>query len=221
MDSLQRRLLRLALASLTLAALVIALALTGTTDGLDRAMMLAASAEARALPEVTPVMRAASWLGDGWARSLVALAFIVVLLTRRFARAASYILYTALGIAALNAWLLKPLFARPRPDIVARLAEVNATLSLPSGHAANSAAVFGAIALVASAIWWRRGQRRAIWSAAALIVLIIGVSRVWLGLHWPSDVLAGWLVGAGWALLLAAWLKPVQARASPPPRAPV
>ena len=74
---------------------------------------------------------------------------------RKLQRAASYILYTTLGIAALNAWVLKALVERPRPDIVPRLIDVDASFSLPSGHAANSAAVYGAMALVATVIWWR------------------------------------------------------------------
>lgn len=166
----------------------------------------------RGPPLLTDIMRGASWLGDGWPRSLAAAAFIVFLLVRRLARAASYILYTALGIAALNAWALKPILLRARPEIVARLVEVDQSWSLPSGHAANSAAVYGAIAVVATVLWWRKRQRRAIWAATGLVVFAIGLSRVWLGVHWPSDVLAGWALGAGWATLLAVLLKPVQAR---------
>lgn len=207
MDGLQRRFLWAALACFALAGVVIALALSGVLVPLDEGALRAVDGA----PGVT-LMLGATFFGDGLPRSLIAAGFILFLMIRRYQRAASYILYTAIGIAALNAWVLKALIERARPEIIPRLIEVDQSFSLPSGHAANSAAVYGAIALVAGVIWWRKAQRRAIWAAAALLVLAIGLSRIWLGVHWPSDVVAGWLVGAGWALLLAALLKPVKAR---------
>lgn len=213
MDPVNARFLKLGLAAWALAAFVIALVLAGALPPLDAAAITGLRALTEPLPDWADVaMRGVSWFGDGWPRSLIALGFMVYLIRRKLYRAASYILYAALGMAALNAWVLKALFHRPRPEIVERLTDVDATWSLPSGHAANSAAVYGAIALIAGVLWWRRRQRRAIRVAAALVVLLIGLARVWLGVHWPSDVLAGWLVGIGWALLLAVLLKPVQAR---------
>ena len=213
MDAVNRRFLKIGLACWAVAAIVIALAASGMTLGLDRAVLTGLRQITGALPEAANgVMRGISWLGDGWPRSLLAVGFILFLMFKRMLRPASYILYTALGIAALNAWALKPLLARARPDIVPYLVQVDQSFSLPSGHAANSAAVYGAVALIASVLWWRKRQRRAIWGAAGVLVFLIGLSRVWLGVHWPSDVVAGWLVGAGWAFLLAAALKPVLAR---------
>lgn len=210
MDRLQRRFLLAAVVCLLLAAALIAIAWSGMSHAADEAVIRAVHGKGGEIAE--GAMRAATFVGDGWPRSLLAAAFIVFLLVRRYARAASYILYTAIGIAALNAWVLKAFIKRPRPELVERLIDVDQSWSLPSGHAANSAAVYGAIALIAATIWWRRAQRRLIWTGAAFVVLMVGVSRVWLGVHWPSDVLAGWLVGAAWALGLAALLKPVQAR---------
>jgi undecaprenyl-diphosphatase len=210
MDALQRRFLWSAAICLVLAAIIIAVAWSGLSQSADEAIIL--GFHGRGGEIVAGAMRAATFLGDGWPRSLIAAAFVIFLLVRRYARAASYILYTALGIAALNSWVLKAIVQRPRPQLVERLVDVDTSWSLPSGHAANSAAVYGAIALIAATIWWRRTQRRAIWAVAGLLILAVGISRVWLGVHWPSDVLAGWLVGAGWALGLAALLKPVQAR---------
>ncbi|RJF90478.1 phosphatase PAP2 family protein [Sphingomonas cavernae] len=213
MDAVNARFLKIGLAAWVAAAIVIALVLTGVMPPLDTAAMLGLRAITEPFPDWTDAtMRGASWFGDGWPRSLIALAFIGYLVWRKLYRAVSYVLYTALGIAALNAWVLKALFHRPRPEIVERLTDVDATWSLPSGHAANSAAVYGAMALIATVLWWRKRQRHAIWTVTGLLVLVIGLSRIWLGVHWPSDVVAGWLVGAGWALLLAVALKPVQAR---------
>ena len=222
MDPIVRRFAWLSLTCGLAGALVMVLAWSGILQHADEVMLRGLREAGNALPGfVTDLMRGASRLGDGWPRSILALAFIVYLMIRRLARTASYILYTMLGIAALNAWVLKAILTRARPDIVPRLVEVDQSWSLPSGHAANSAAVYGAIALVATVLWWRRRQRRAIWAAAGALVFVIGLSRIWLGVHWPSDVVAGWLVGAGWALLLAVLLKPVQARgASTPPRKP-
>jgi undecaprenyl-diphosphatase len=222
MDPIVRRFARLSLICWLAGILVIALAWGGVLQSFDDAALRGLRSFGNALPGfATDLMRGASWLGDGWPRSILAIGFIVYLMIRRLARAASYILYTALGIAALNAWVLKAIVMRARPDIVPRLVEVDQSWSLPSGHAANSAAVYGAIALVATVLWWRKRQRRAIWAVTGLLVFAIGLSRVWLGVHWPSDVVAGWLVGAGWALLLGVLLKPVQMRGTvTPPRKP-
>ncbi|RHW19478.1 PAP2 family protein [Sphingomonas gilva] len=213
-DPVIRRLLLIGSLCWLAAAIVIALAWTGVIVGADRWAIERLRPSAEAMPLATEAMRWATWLGDWPRRLAIAGAFFAYLVWRRFGRAASYILYTTLGIWALNAWALKPMFGRARPDGAGELVAVGASHALPSGHAANAAAVFTAIALVASVIWWRRMQRRAIWSAAAIAILLVGVSRVWLAAHWPSDVAAGWLVGLGWALLLAALLKPVKARES-------
>lgn len=214
MDPVIRRLFRFSMICLALAVLVYALAGFGLTQALDERAMLGFRGMVSQLPPAaTDVARGFTWMGNGLPRSLIAAGFILFLMIRKLQRAASYVLYATAGIAALNAWVLKAIVARPRPDIVPRLIEVDQSWSLPSGHAANSAAVYGAIALVATVIWWRKSQRRTIWAAAGLLVFGIGLSRVWLGVHWPSDVIAGWLVGAGWALGLAVLLKPVRARA--------
>lgn len=211
-DPVLRRLLVIALLCWVAAAIVVALVLSDSTSGLDRAAIAWFAPMADADRGMTQAMRWATALGDWQVRLSIAAAFFSYLAWRRFGRAASYILYTTLGIWALNAWLLKPLIGRPRPPGAGELVAVAESYSLPSGHAANAAAVFTAIALVASVICWRPAQRRAIWAGAVVAILAIGVSRVWLAVHWPSDVIAGWLVGAGWALLLAVLIKPVRAR---------
>lgn len=213
MDPVIRRLFRLSMICLGLAVLVMALAVSGVTQPIDERMLLGLRQATDAAPPVlNDLARGVTWMGNGLPRSLIAAAFILFLMIRKLQRAASYVLYTTLGIAALNAWVLKSLFTRARPEIVTRLIDVDASWSLPSGHAANSAAVYGAMALVATVIWWRKAQRRTIWAITGLLVFLIGLSRVWLGVHWPSDVIAGWLLGAGWALLVAVVIKPVQSR---------
>lgn len=102
---------------------------------------------------------------------------------------------------SLAVTIVKNLVGRARPAITDHLVPVS-TLSFPSGHAANSAIVYLTMATLLSQLVERRAARTYLFAGAALIVTMIGASRVYLGVHWPSDVLAGWAFGTLWA---AAW----------------
>lgn len=105
--------------------------------------------------------------------------------------------------------LAKGLVARPRPDLTDHLVTISSA-SFPSGHAANSAIIYLTIATILMQIVEGRAARSYILITAALLVLAIGGSRVYLGVHWPSDVLAGWIFGTLWAIAwwaLGAWLR--------------
>jgi len=93
----------------------------------------------------------------------------------------------------------KNLVGRERPALVDHLVEVSSA-SFPSGHAANSAIIYLTIALVSIQVIPHRAARWFLFGATALLVAAIGISRVYLGVHWPSDVLAGWSFGLLWAL---------------------
>ncbi len=95
--------------------------------------------------------------------------------------------------------LVKALVGRTRPTVTDHLVHVY-DASFPSGHAANGACVYLTLALLLLQITERRAVRRYILSATALLVVAIGCSRLYLGVHWPSDVLAGWTFGALWAV---------------------
>lgn len=98
---------------------------------------------------------------------------------------------------------LKQLFGRERPDMAYRVVEaINA--SFPSGHAMLSAVVFLTLGVLTARFSERRRVKVLAMSAAVLLSLLVGVSRVYLGVHWASDVLAGWCVGGAWAM--ACWL---------------
>jgi len=113
-------------------------------------------------------------------------------------------LYLLLSVASgiVVAFLLKAGFDRPRPDLVPHGSHV-ITSSFPSGHAATAAVVYLTLGALLSRTVARRGQRVLVMALAVALAFGVGVSRVYLGVHWPTDVLAGWLVGGGWAL--AAW----------------
>lgn len=110
---------------------------------------------------------------------------------------------------ALTVQLLKSLFARTRPDVVDHLVTVGGA-SFPSGHSANSAIVYLTLAGLLTQIARGSATRRYLLVAAVLLVAWIGASRVYLGVHWPSDVLAGWSFGTLWAL--GWWLAGARAR---------
>ncbi len=112
-------------------------------------------------------------------------------------RTAMLVLLSSIGAALLSTGL-KVLFARPRPDLVEHLVGVS-TPSFPSGHALLSAAIYLTLGALLAREFPQPALRRYFLMAAATLALLIGLSRVYLGVHWPSDVLAGWCIGALWA----------------------
>jgi len=151
-------------------------------------------------------------LGGVLLRDLIALGAVVALLFLRLRREAVLLALTVVG-AWLVEGVIKGLVGRPRPDIVPHLTEAGGA-SFPSGHAFNSAVVYIAIALAFATLSARESVRLTIIGTAIMLSLIVAWTRVWLGVHFPSDVLAGWLGGAGWAFLAAALLqRPAEAAA--------
>jgi undecaprenyl-diphosphatase len=104
---------------------------------------------------------------------------------------------------------LKDLFGRPRPDLVPRLAYASGA-SFPSGHSMMSAITYLALGALLARSQERKRLKAYFFLVAALLTFMVGVSRVYLGVHWPTDVLAGWAAGAVWASLCwlaARWLQ--------------
>lgn len=117
-------------------------------------------------------------------------------------RAALYLLL-AIGGGLLVSLALKAGFHRPRPDLVSHGAMVY-TASFPSGHSMLAAVVYLTGGAMLALVHGRRSVRIYIIGCAVLATLLVGLSRVYLGVHWPTDVLAGWAGGAAWAALC--WL---------------
>jgi undecaprenyl-diphosphatase len=141
-------------------------------------------------------------LGGPTVLGLTVLAVVGFLVLQGLYRNAAFVFLASAGGWLLND-LLKELFARPRPQVVPHLRQVM-SLSFPSGHALTSAAIY----LTLGALLMRVAERRLVkfycMFVASLATLLIGATRVYLGVHYPTDVLAGWLIGMSWALFC--WL---------------
>jgi len=132
---------------------------------------------------------------------LTAIVVIFLLATRRFAMAALALVAIAGGQALSS--LLKFGLDRSRPDIVPHLVEVT-TQSFPSGHAMMSAITYLTLGAMLARAQPSNRMKAYFLSVAILITFLVGISRVYLGVHWPTDVLAGWCAGFAWAMVC--WL---------------
>jgi len=165
----------------------------------DRDVLLALHADnERALAN------AAIWLtklGDWWTVVPITLAGAAWLFFKRRPWAAIALLVCSFGGRVLVI-LQKDYFARMRPEEHLRMVEVH-YMSFPSGHAANSIVAYFAMALL---LFEDQNQRRIVVACTLVLALLIGLSRLVLGVHWPSDVIAGWSFGLLWVGLVFAIL---------------
>jgi undecaprenyl-diphosphatase len=192
MPALSRRLI----ASLFVAAVLVGLWLTmmlfGTGDT-DRAILHALYAGDR--PLLANVARGVTLLGDGrWVTFVAIGAGLYLMQQRRLATAVVVLLGTGLGRGLTELQKLEVNRLRPPEDL-----HLVSTISLsyPSGHSANAMMTYLLLAMLLPR------ERRLAWIAAALaLTLLVGLSRVMLGVHWPTDVAGGWAYGALWTLLL-------------------
>jgi undecaprenyl-diphosphatase len=145
------------------------------------------------------LVRDISGLGSIGVLGLLVFASIIFLVISNRSKTALFVTLATLSGAILST-LLKLGFDRPRPDLIPHLTHTYST-SFPSGHAMVSAVVYltlgTLLARVVSGVW----SRIYVMAVAFILTGFIGLSRLYLGVHWPSDVLAGWTAGAVWALL--------------------
>jgi undecaprenyl-diphosphatase len=159
-----------------------------------------------------------AWLQEA-ARDITSLGSTIVLGIMTFAivgylflarsRAVAWLMLCAVlrGVALNN--LLKFAFARPRPDFVTHAARVFTT-SFPSGHATLSAITYLTMGALLARLHRSLTIRIYLMSVAVFLILLIGMSRIYLGVHYPTDVLGGWCVGAAWAMgcwVVMVWLQ--------------
>jgi undecaprenyl-diphosphatase len=140
--------------------------------------------------------------------TLMTLGVVGYLLICRKYHAAMLVVVATLGGLGLSS-ALKYAIDRPRPTVCPHRSYA-LTSSFPSGHSMMAAVVYFTLAALLARSVRQRGMKRYLLSAAALLTLLVGFSRVYMGVHYPTDVLAGWSVGLAWAVvcwLLARWLQ--------------
>ena len=166
----------------------------GRAGALDERLMLAIHRFSGPVPDA--LMRAATSVGNPSVLFAVSIAAIACCIGRRSFRTAFVVVAVGVATEVLND-VLKLAFARGRPALWPGI-QVIPTPSFPSGHAMGAIAIFGIAALVAARLW--PGAARTAMVLTASLVALIGVSRTWLGVHWPTDVLGGFAAG-GFLLL--------------------
>lgn len=158
-----------------------------------------------ASPWVTTVMEVVTALGGLVVVPVVAAGAAVALWWRRSRRNALLLAAAVVGSTLLNT-ALKAVFRRARPDFWQHLVTEN-SYSFPSGHAMATMALAAALAVMA----WRTRWRWAVMVTGVVYVVAVGVSRMYLGVHYPSDILAGWSVSVLWVVTVVVVLGHVEA----------
>lgn len=159
-------------------------------------------------PWLHEMMRDFTGMGGIGILTLLTISAAVYLLVIRKHGMALYLVCAA-GTGTLLSNFLKMGFDRPRPDLVPH-DSITYMASLPSGHSLMSAVVYLTLGALLASTQKTYRLKLFIMGVAVSITLLVGISRVYLGVHWPSDVLAGWLAGAAWACMfwiLSYWQK--------------
>ena len=200
--------------------------LEGDTVKFDRWLLLALRAAGNpgdplGPPWVEEMFRDFTALGGIGVLGLLTLASVGYLWLMGLRRMALFVLLSILG-GLLLSLALKSGFDRPRPDLVSHGSMVY-TSSFPSGHSMLSAVVYLTGGALLAMVHSAHRVRMYLIGCSVLASLLVGISRVYLGVHWPSDVLAGWVAGAAWAAacwLVAHWLQDHErVEVAAPPRA--
>lgn len=203
-DSSLRNTLLIALVALLLLfafAKIASEVLEGDARSFDMYVLHGAQALRTSRPWLAQVMRDLSGLGSVVVLTLLTAA-TVIYLALFWARTAAALVAASVISGATLVGTFKTAFGRLRPD--SAFAEwVAPGLSYPSGHATMSATVFLTLGVLIGSSRKRWSERIYILSVAALMTVLVGLSRILLGVHWATDVLGGWAFGAAWALL---WL---------------
>lgn len=181
--------------------------LEGETESFDTAILLMFRTADDLSDPIGPayveeMVRDVTALGSTAIISLATLGVLGFLLFAGKTKTAFIVLFATLGAMAVSSGL-KQLIDRPRPDLVPHGAVVY-TASFPSSHSMQSAATYLTMGALLAQVQKRRRVKAFILAIALIVTLLVGISRIYLGVHWPTDVLAGWSAGAGWAILC--WL---------------
>lgn len=187
--------------------------LEGSTGEFDRAVLLSMRNSNDLSDPIGPgwveeMGRDFTALGGIAVLTMATLAIVGYLILDQKRRVAVVVIVASLGSLGVST-VLKQAFDRDRPNLVPH-GSIVYTASFPSGHSMLAASTYLTLGALLARVQRRRRIKAYILLIAILVTLLVGVSRVYLGVHWPTDVLAGWTAGAGWALLcwfLARWLQ--------------
>lgn len=176
----------------------------GSTRGFDERLLLALRTPGNVADPVGPIwleemVRDVTALGSTGVLTIMVLSVTGFLAMTRKGHAALFVLGSVIG-GTLISQTMKFAYARPRPDLVPHGAEVY-TASFPSGHSMMAAVVYLTLGALLARTQSSRAVKTYILTVALVLTVLVGVSRVYLGVHWPTDVLAGWTLGGLWALL--------------------
>ena len=149
-------------------------------------------------PWLAPAVRDLTSLGSVSVLLLVVLAVAGFLALARLWRHLTLVLGASIG-GLLLLGLLKRGFERPRPTVVPQLM-VETTASFPSGHAMMSSVIYLTLGTLVAQLCPRWRERVYVMTVAGVLTVLVGLTRLYLGVHYPTDVLAGWSVGLAWAL---------------------
>ena len=185
----------------------------GETRAFDNAVLLAMRNPANHADPIGPkwfedAVRDVTSLGSTTVVIIIVSGTVGFLALSRARRAAMLVLASVCGGAILMQQL-KDAFGRVRPDVVSH-SLVELTRSFPSGHTTLAAVTYLTLGALVARVQPSRPHKVFVLTMAITLTLLVGVSRVYLGAHWPTDVLAGWCLGAAWALLcwmVEAWLQ--------------
>jgi undecaprenyl-diphosphatase len=160
---------------------------------------------------IEPAILDLTALGGPTVLTLVVLIVVGFLLLQTRYRTALFVLGTAISGEMLSA-ALKHAFNRPRPSVVPHLRAAFST-SFPSGHAMESAIVYLTLGAILMRVADNRLTKLYCLGIAMLLTVLVGVSRVYLGVHYPTDVIAGWIIGFAWASVCLLVERRIEARA--------
>lgn len=149
---------------------------------------------------LTPVFKVLTSLANPASVWFLAAVIVLVFLLRRMWAEAVLVVVTVGGGVLLGS-LAKHANGRPRPPVANMLIPLPSGYSFPSGHALVAILLYGVLAFLAFLAVREAWERFAVVATAAVVIVLVGLSRVYLGVHWPSDVVAAWLLGGAWLVL--------------------